>query len=234
MQIMPSTTSLLIAALCLAGCAYTTSHPGEPSSLAATGQPSIYDGLISDDQDQIVQKAQAFIRARHPQIDPGFPNLHIRSVDVDGRPDPKILDVLQSLSDDILGPKPGAPTWDADVVVRFHRQEPSDTTKAVTVVPEIVVCFSTIFIVCPAHYTEEVQLEVHVAMPDGREAHFVTAGYGDLYESTAALEGDEKNYKDKTIEMNTGGFVAAVVGAADKLDGIYKGMAASAKQPAAD
>ncbi|HEY4128346.1 MAG TPA: hypothetical protein VGN70_09895 [Gammaproteobacteria bacterium] len=226
------TTLSVMAAVCLAGCAYTTSHPGEPSTVVPSGQPPIYDGLISDDQDQIVQKAQAFIRARHPQIDPGFPNIHIRSAEVDGKPDPKILNVLQSLSDHILGPKPGAPTWDADVVVRFQRQERSDAAKAAIVVPELVVCFSTIFIVCPTHYTEEVQLEVHVLMPDGHEAHFVTAGYGDLYESTAALEGDEKNYKDKTIEMNTGGFVAAVVAAADKLDETYKSMAASAKAPA--
>jgi len=38
----------------------------------------------------------------------------------------------------------------------------------------------TIFIVCPAHYTEEVVMEVHATLPDGRQAQFASAGYGEL------------------------------------------------------
>jgi len=188
----------------------------------------VYDRLISQDQAEIVQKAKAFIHARHPEIEPGFPNIHIRSVTVEGAPeeDSQVAGVLQSLNSGILGTRPNAPTWELDVKVDFQSHEPSDTTKAISVVPEIVVCAGTIFIVCPAHYTEEVVMEVHATLPDGRQAQFASAGYGELYESTALLESNDQRYKDKLIERNTAGLIAAIVGSADKLVDTYHGFLA--------
>jgi len=109
------------------------------------------------------------------------------------------------------------PTWDVDVKVDFQFHESSDATKALIVAPEIVVCLGTIFIVCPAHYNEEVVMQVTATLPDGKQVQFASAGYADLYESTAMLEDNEKLYKDKITERNTAGLIAAIVGSADKL-----------------
>jgi hypothetical protein len=210
------------ALVSLSGCAFTTSHTGEPSG-EPSSQDGVYDRLISQNQTEIVQKAQAFIHARHPQIEPGFPNIHIRSVTVEGAPeeDAQVAGVLQSLNAGILGTRPNVPTWEVDVKVAFHFHESSDTTKAITVAPEIVVCLGTIFIVCPAHYTEEVVMQVTATLPDGRQAQFSSAGYSELYESTALLESNDQRYKDKIIERNTAGLIAAIVGSADKLVDTY-------------
>jgi hypothetical protein len=208
--------------VCLSGCAFTTAHTGEPSG-EPPSQAGVYDRLISDNQTEIVQKAKAFIHDRHPVIEPGFPNIHIRSVSVEGAPeeDSQVAGVLQSLNSAILGTRPNLPTWEVDVKVDFQPHAPSDTTKAITVGPEIVVCLGTIFIVCPAHYTEEVVMQVTATLPDGRQAQFASAGYGDLYESTAVLEENDQRYKDKITERNTAGLVAAIVGSADKLVDTY-------------
>src|SRR5690348_5214888 len=92
---------------CLGGCAYTTSHTGEPSG-EPPSRAGVYDRLISDNQTEIVQKAQQFIHDRHPVIEPGFPNIHIRSVSVVGAPeeDPQVAGILQSLNSGILGTRP--------------------------------------------------------------------------------------------------------------------------------
>jgi len=211
--------------VCLGGCAFTTAHTGEPSG-EAPARDGVYDRLISQNQTEIVQKAKAFIHDRHPVIEPGFPNIHIRSVSVAGAPeeDAQVAAVLQSLNSGILGTRPDVPTWELDVKVDFQSHERSDTTKAIVVVPEIVVCVGTIFLVCPAHYTEEVVMEVHATLPDGRQAQFSGAGYGELYESTALLESSDQRYKDKLIERNTAGLIAAIVGSADKLVDTYHGF----------
>ena len=222
--------NLLVAAsfsalVCLGGCAFTTAHTGEPSG-EPPSRDGVYDRLISDNQTEIVQKAKAFIHDRHPVIEPGFPNIHIRSVSVEGAPqeDSQVEGVLQSLNAGILGTRPDVPTWEVDVKVDFQFHEPSDTTKAITVAPEIVVCLGTIFIVCPVHYTEEVVMETHVTLPDGRQAQFASAGYADLYESTALLESNDQRYKDKIIERNTAGLIAAIVGSADKMVDTFHGF----------
>jgi hypothetical protein len=213
---------------CLAGCAFTTAHTGEPS-----GEPSsrdgVYDKLISDNQAEIVQKAQQFIHARHPVIESGFPNIHIRSVNVEGAPeeDAQVARILESLDAGILGTRPGVPTWEVDVKVDFQLHEPSDTTKAITVGPEVVVCLGTIFIVCPAHYAEEVVMQVTATLPDGSQVQFASAGYGDLYESTALLESNDQLYKDKITQRNTAGLIAAIVGAADKMVATFHGVSRS-------
>jgi hypothetical protein len=213
--------------VCLGGCAYTTSHTGEPSG-EPSSQDGVYDRLISQNQAEIVQKAQAFIHARHPVIEPGFPNIHIRSVSVEGAPeeDAQVAGVLQSLNSGILGTRPNLPTWELDVKVDFHFHESSDTTKALSVGPEVVICLGTIFIVCPAHYSEEVVMQVTATLPDGRQAQFASAGYAELYESTALLESNDQRYKDKIIERNTAGLIAAIVGSADKLVDTYHGFLA--------
>ena len=204
--------------IALSGCAFTTSRTGEPS-----GEPSsrdgVYDRLISDNQPEIVRRAQQFIHDRHPVIEPGFPNIHIRSVDVVGAPeeDAQVASILQALNSGILGARPNVPTWELDVKVDFQYHERSDTSKALTSVPEIVVCVGTVFLVCPTHYAEEVVMDVHATLPDGRQAQFAGAGYGDLYESTPILEVSDQRYKDKLIERNTAGLISAIVGAADKL-----------------
>jgi hypothetical protein len=48
--------------------------------------------------------------------------------------------------------------------------------------------------------------------------------YGDLYESTALLESNEKLYKDKIIQRNTAGLIAAIVGSADKMVATFHGL----------
>jgi hypothetical protein len=209
----------------LGGCAYTTAHTGEPSGEPAS-RDGVYDRLISQNQTEIVQKAKAFIHDRHPVIEPGFPNIHIRSVSVEGAPeeDDQVAGILQSLNAGILGTRPDVPTWEVDVKVDFQFHEPSDATKAITVAPEIVVCLGTIFIVCPAHYTEEVVMQVTATLPDGKQVQFASAGYADLYESTAILEDNEQRYKDKITERNTAGLIAAIVGAADKMVDTFHGL----------
>ncbi len=213
------------ALVCLGGCAYTSAYTGEPSG-EPPSQDGVYDRLISDNQTEIVQKAQAFIHERHPVIEPGFPNIHIRSVSVEGAPqeDSEVAGVLQSLNAGILGTRPNLPTWEVDVKVDFHFHEPSDTTKALTVGPEVVICLGTIFIVCPAHYTEEVVMEVQATLPDGSQVQFASAGYAELYESTALLESDDQRYKDKITERNTAGLIAAIVGSADKFVATYHSL----------
>jgi hypothetical protein len=210
---------------CLGGCAFTTSHTGEPSG-EASSQRGVYDRLISDNQAEIVQKAQQFIHERHPVIEPGFPNMHIRSVSVEGAPeeDAQVAGILQSLNAGILGTRPDVPTWEVDVKVDFQFHEPSDTTKAITVGPEVVICLGTIFIVCPAHYNEEVVMQVTATLPDGSQVQFASAGYGDLYETTALLESDEQLYKDKITQRNTAGLIAAIVGSADKMVATFHGL----------
>ena len=213
---------------CLSGCAYTSAHTGEPSGEPAA-QAGVYDKLISQNQAEIVQKAQAFIHERHPVIEPGFPNIHIRNVSVVGAPqeDAQVQGVLESLNTAILGTaRPGVPTWDVDVTVDFQYHDRSDATKALIVGPEVVICLGTIFIVCPTNYTEEVVMQVDATLPDGSHVRFASAGYGDLYESTALLESNEQGYKDKIIERNTAGLVAAIVGAADKMVASFHGLQA--------
>jgi hypothetical protein len=204
--------------VCLSGCAFTTARTGEPSGEPAA-QAGVYDKLISQNQAEIVQKAKAFIHDRHPVIEPGFPNIHIRSVSVEGAPEEnsQVAGVLQSLNAGILGTRPNVPTWEVDVKVDFQFHERSDTTKALIVGPEVVICLGTIFIVCPTHYTEEVVMQVDATLPDGSHVQFASAGYADLYESTALLESNDQRYKDKITERNTAGLVAAIVGSADKL-----------------
>lgn len=225
-------TNLLAAAsfsvlVALSGCAFTTAHTGEPSGEPAS-QDGVYDRLISDNQAAIVQKAQAFIHERHPVIEPGFPNIHIRSVSVVGAPqeDAQVTGVLESLNSAILGARPNVPTWEVDVKVDFQFHERSDTSKALLAAPEVVICLGTIFIVCPTHYTEEVVMQVDTTLPDGSHVQFSSAGYGDLYETTALLESNEQGYKDKIIERNTAGLVAAIVGSADKMVATFHGLQA--------
>ena len=117
----------------------------------------------------------------------------------------------------VVGTRPDVPTWELDVRVDFQYHERSDTSKALTSVPEIVVCVGTVFLVCPTHYAEEVVMDVHATLPDGRQAQFAGAGYGDLYESTPILEVNDQRYKDKLTERNTAGLISAIVGAADRL-----------------
>jgi len=215
-NLLAAASFLVLAAL--SGCAFTTSHTGEPSGEPAS-RDGVYDRLISDNQAEIVQKAQQFIHERHPVIEPGFPNIHIRSVDVVGAPeeDAQVAGILQALNTGILGTRPDVPTWELDVRVDFQYHERSDTSKALTSVPEIVVCVGTVFLVCPTHYAEEVVMDVHATLPDGRQAQFAGAGYGDLYESTPILEVNDQRYKDKLTERNTAGLISAIVGAADRL-----------------
>jgi hypothetical protein len=212
------TVASFSALVSLSGCAFTTSHTGEPSGEPAS-RAGVYDRLISQNQTEIVQKAKQFIHDRHPVIEPGFPNIHIRSVSVEGAPeeDAQVAGILQSLNAGILGTRPDVPTWEVDVKVDFQFQERSDTTKALLVGPEIVVCLGTIFIVCPTHYTEEVVMQVDATLPDGSHVQFASAGYADLYESTALLESNDQRYKDNITQRNTAGLIAAIVGSADKM-----------------
>lgn len=215
--------ALCVFAASVLGCTSVTSYTGEPSGEAPSDVPWFYNGWISKNQDEIVQKAQSFIREKHPNVDSRFPNIQINSVEVNGGRDnqQEIKQVLQSLSDRMLGNRPGAPTWTANVIVSFHHHEPSGATIAAIAGPEVVVCFSTIFVICPARYKEEVQMEVHITTPTNKKIDFVTAGYGELYESTAMMEDNDKEFANNAIRQNTAGLVAAIVGAADKLVDAY-------------
>ena len=104
MRLKPFSALPFIVATCLAGCAFTNGQTSEPSGEApSTTRPWLYDGWIMGNRDEIARQAQAFINKRHPQVDPAFPNIHIRTVSVSGERgnEAEIRGVLQSLSDKI-------------------------------------------------------------------------------------------------------------------------------------
>jgi hypothetical protein len=215
----------------LTGCAVSTARVDTRPDLSYPARTS-YDltsaKWMRAHHDEIVARARDYIQSAHPTVDADFPRIHVRQVsfyDDKGAPLPagngqqEMADVLQSLSDGILGGRSAAPIWQADVEVRSGPQSAAaNIVNGVLLVPDIWLCFSTVFVICPGVASTEVVMVTHLTRPDGSKLDLVAGGSGAQVESTLMLE-DSPDSEDTLYAKSLS---AAIVGIADQLVEAFK------------
>jgi hypothetical protein len=215
----------------LTGCAVSTASVDTHPDLSHPGRTSYYLTSVKwmrMHHDEIVARARDYIQEAHPTVDPDFPRIHVRQVSFyddkgavleAGNGQVEMAAVLQSLNDGILGGRAATPTWEADVEVR---SVPGNTTinaiGGALLMPDLVLCFSTIFVVCPAVENTEVVMVTHLTRPDGSKLDLSAGGSGTQAESTLMLEDNP----DTLDAVHAKELSAAIVGTADELVEAYK------------
>jgi hypothetical protein len=222
----------------IGGCTYAVGTDTVPDKgMSTQPAPYYFDARwMRDHESDIVASAQQFIDSRHPTVDAGFPNIQVSRVTIVDSSAPiatsadsqktiqaenQLRDLFNSLSHKLVSHGKDSPTWLLDVDVQFRYPEPGPGRVALAV-PDMVLCFSTIFVACPDIETEEVVFDVHVTEPNGEKFRFVTAGDAHLFMSTVVVGDNDDPDRNGLTAKTTRALVAAMVGATDKLVDKYK------------
>lgn len=226
-----STLAFLSLAGLLSGCYVSTASVDDKPDLTYLRGTSGYltsAKWMQAHHDEIVSRARDYIQTAHPAIDPDFPRIHVRQVSfyddkgvllAAGHGQEEMAGVLQSLSDGILGDRPGAPTWEADVEVRSTPGSTAgNAVNGVLMLPDLVLCFSTVFAICPGLENTEVVMATHLTRPDGSTLDLVAGGSGVQVESTIMLQDNP----DTSSTLHAKAVSAAIVGTADQLVRAFK------------
>lgn len=229
---------LLFLSVLLTGCAFAVGGGVmTPSKNAVALYAPIDATWIKLHENDIVASAQQFIQARHPVIDPSFPNIvvnkvHVVEPDQTGvtsnrtedmvQTDAQLSELFNSLSSKILGQRSNVSVWNTDVTLQFMAPNQANAARISAMIPQFVVCWSSLFVVCPDVETEEVVLRVSVKTSEGKIYTFTTAGDAHLLiTSVLNQDSNDPNFNGQTAQ-NTRALVAAIVGAADQLVKLYK------------
>lgn len=219
--------------LILAGCTIVTGSVSEADVNARTRGANYYfdTGWLQRNEEQLVGLTVEYIRERHPATARDFPGIIIGNVRVPGYDDvgteartelEELLgQLMQKSAERLLEGSASDVTWTLAAQVDFVHEEMSPLYPVLGL-PIMVVCFKTVFMLCPAGSSTEILVTADVTTAEGNNVTIAGAGIGRQYMSTLVVKDNpDPDFNGDTDEL-TRALAAAMAGLADAVVTLYE------------
>ncbi len=223
---------ILLLSIYLGACSFATIN--ESPTLGDVEDADFDPPLwMEENRAYVVDETVNYLRDKYPEVDGNFPHIKIDKVtfsnlnitepykSVEG----EFRSIMQQVSNHFIKEESSVPIWHVELDIRYYQpgeRSLQNTIAGISLVPRAILCFQTLFVLCPDASQSLVEMEITVTQPSGAINKLISTGSSTAYTTSVVIYDNSDVTENGLLKLHTYAFVAATADGVDQLVSLYK------------